>query len=529
MLHRLSARDITAIADRVGWFSIEENEIDQYVSLAESVLSVIQGAVDAGFDGPGPDEIDHQPPSGRRDAGRRPMGDDPLNAIIRWCDVQDGNDGPLSDVRIALKDSVAVAGVPMSLGSRWFNRFTPTVDSVVTARLLAAGARIVAMTNMDDSAFSGAGDTSAFGPILNPFDPTRSAGGSSGGSAAALAYRDRIDATIGCDQGGSIRLPAAWCGVLGLKPTHGLVPYTGIGGIDATFDHAGPMARSTKDLARVLDVIAGPHPSDPRQARTPAWPTGDVVERVNKASADLRGVRLGVLEEGFSDADPARAAASRAIRAVIEDCARAGAEITEVSIPQHLTAGGIAFAGFIEGMYGLLQSGGNGRHWHGTYWPEFALNTASSLQTHGQDLPAQLKIVTVLGAYLQHEYAGAVYATAQNQRGALRAAFDKGLEGVDALILPTTPYAAYKYDDELELAAAVMRGWEPLANTSPTDMSGHPALTIPAAEVDGLPLGAMLIGRQFDDALLLEIAARYERSIGWAHSSVERFGAGQDW
>lgn len=531
MLHRLNAQDLTDLAHTVGWFSLADNEVDEYVSLAKSVLDVIQGAVDAGFDGPGPDEPDLRPRPAVRDAGRRPRpGEDPLNAVIRWCDVRaHDHGGPLDGVRIALKDSIAVAGIPLTIGSRWFNRFTPTVDSVVTDRLLAAGAHIVAMANMDDSAFSGAGDTSAFGAILNPFDPTRSTGGSSGGSSAILAYRDRVDVAIGCDQGGSIRLPAAWCGVLGLKPTHGLVPYTGIGGIDATFDHCGPMARSAMDLARVLDVIAGPHVSDPRQARTPAWPQGDAVTRVQQAASDLRGVTIGVLTEGFSDADPDRAAASKAIREVVERFSKAGAEIREVSVPEHLTAGGIAFAGFIEGMYGLLQTGGNGRHWHGRYWPEFALNAANSLRTHGNDMPAQLKIVSLLGEYLQREYAGAVYAAAQNQRGHLRAAYDAGLRGVDALLLPTTPYVAYKYDESLGLADAVMRGWEPLGNTSPTDMSGHPALTIPAASVKGLPMGAMLIGRQFEDAKLVEIAARYERAIGWDKTCVEKLGVGTNW
>ena len=150
---------------------------------------------------------------------------------------------------------MALAGVPMTCGSRILEGYVPSRDAVVVERLLTAGAEIVAITNMDDLAFSGGGDSSAYGATLCPFDLERTAGGSSGGSAAALWY-EGVDAGLGTDQGGSIRVPAAWCGVVGLKPTHGLVPYAGIVGIDRTFDHAGPMARSVEAAARLLDVIA---------------------------------------------------------------------------------------------------------------------------------------------------------------------------------------------------------------------------------------------------------------------------------
>src|SRR5207245_4769319 len=155
-----------------------------------------------------------------------------------------------------------------------------------------------AVTNMDDLAFSGGGDSSFYGPTLNPFDPARTAGGSSGGSAAALHY-GRVDVSIGCDQGGSIRVPAAWCAVLGLKPTHGLVPYTGIAGIDQTFDHCGPMGRSAADVAALLQAIAGQDESDPRQRDVPA---ADYVHAGAEAPDETEGVPRGVAAGGFSGA-----------------------------------------------------------------------------------------------------------------------------------------------------------------------------------------------------------------------------------
>lgn len=155
--------------------------------------------------------------------GRRPTEEeDPLNAIVRRCRVRGATAGPLAGKRVGLKDNISVAGIPMTCGSAVVE-FVPDTDATVVTRLLDAGAEIVAILNMDNFAFSGAGDTSAYGPIRNPHHPSRLAGGSSGGSAAALAYAD-IDFTIGADQGGSVRIPASWCGVVGLKPTHGLVP-----------------------------------------------------------------------------------------------------------------------------------------------------------------------------------------------------------------------------------------------------------------------------------------------------------------
>ena len=177
-------------------------------------------------------------------------------------------EGILSGLRLAMKDSVAIAGIPLTCGSAILQGFVPRYDATVTDRILRAGAEIVCITNMDDLAFSGGGESSWYGPTRNPFDPERSAGGSSSGAAAALWY-DGIDLAVGCDQGGSIRAPASWCGVVGLKPTHSLVPYTGIAGIDATFDHCGPLARTAEGTALLLQAMAGQDPGDPRQCEVP--------------------------------------------------------------------------------------------------------------------------------------------------------------------------------------------------------------------------------------------------------------------
>jgi amidase len=522
MLNRISKSELAAIADRVGWFRLTDAELDQYASLSSSVLAVLDGVDAAGLDQAWALDGATQAPTVRV-PGRRPLpGEDPFNAVVRWCRVkQDGNDGPLAGMRLAVKDSVAIAGVPMTAGSTVLRGFTPSIDSVVVERLLRDGAEIVAVTNMDDFAFSGGGDTSSYGDIGNPFALERSAGGSSGGSAAALYYGDVVDGAIGCDQGGSIRVPAAWCGVLGLKPTHSLVPYTGIAGIDATFDHVGPMARSAGTLGRLLASMAGPHPSDPRQAGV-VW-DGEALQRaLASEETGFDGLRVGLLIEGFSEDDDLRKANSAVVRDCAAKLAAAGAVVEEVSVPAHLTGGGIAFAGFIEGMAALLQGGGNGYHAGGRYSPELALALNQGLRTRGQELPAQIKLVMLLGEHLRQNYSGAVYAAAQNQRPWLREAYDVALRQYDVLLLPTTPYPAFRHEPGLDIAEKALRGWEPLGNCAAFDMTGHPAITLPVGTVDGLPVGAMLVGRRFDDARLVDLAGRYERRFGWDASISAR-------
>jgi len=200
-----------------------------------------------------------------RDAGRRPTREeDPLNAVVRKIRVNGAPSGKLKGKRIGVKDSVSVAGIPICGGSHILEGFVPDDDATIVSRMLDEGAEIVATLVMDDFALSGDGITNAHGPTLNPHRPEYCPGGSSCGSGAALYY-DWTDITIGTDQGGSIRIPSSWSGVVGLKPTYGLVPYTGVMSIDPSLDHVGPMARNLSDVALALEVIAGKDPADFRQ------------------------------------------------------------------------------------------------------------------------------------------------------------------------------------------------------------------------------------------------------------------------
>ena len=336
-------------------FELTPAELDTIEILAGRL---VQAAEDAVAQAPEPARV-----QGKRDPGRPPvLGEDPYNAIVRWCDVAlDRPGGLLEGVRVAVKDCIAVAGVPLTGGSTLLDEFTPREDSTVVRRALEAGARIVAVTNMDCLAWSGYGDTSVHGATRNPLDPSRTAGGSSGGSAACLYY-DQIDAAFGCDQGGSIRKPAGYVGAIGLKPTYGLIPYTRILGIDQAVDHVGPMARESEGVARLLDAVAGRDVADPRQADI--VPPVDSLRAVMEASDDLSDLRIGVVKEGLSD-DLVAVEVIDAFWAAIDRFRALGARIEEVSIPVHNVGRDLTLTGCAEGALALFEGGLSGYQWRG--------------------------------------------------------------------------------------------------------------------------------------------------------------------
>jgi amidase len=435
----------------------------------------------------------------RQFSERPSRADDPLNAIVRRCRVRGAATGKLAGKRIGLKDSVCVAGIPASGGSHVLQGYTPDVDATIVARMLDAGAEIVAMLNMDDFALSGDGRTSAYGPTLNPHNPEYCSGGSSSGSAAALYY-DGVDITIGTDQGGSIRIPSSWSGTVGLKPTYGLVPYTGVMSIDPSFDHVGPMARSVRDVALMLEVIAGKDPHDQRQGAVSTQPYTDVLDR------GVAGIRLAVLREGFTQPG-AHPDVNAAVHGAVESLVKLGAKAEEVSVPAHHEASSLLWALVGEGMMHLAQTGLQSTHFNGRYnpglaeffgahWPERAAREASTV-----------KMMIVLGEYLSSRAHGRIYAKAQNHRAALTAAYDRVLANFDAIVMPSTPMKANRQDEQSPYSM--------ITNTAPFDMTGHPGLSVPCAMSRGLPVGMMLIGRHFDDATLLRIGSAFEQSVDW--------------
>ena len=229
---------------------------------------------------------------------------------------------------------------------------------------------------------------------------------------------------------------------------------------------------------------------------------------------DLRGVRIGLLQEGFGQ-EGAEPDVEAVVRAAIATLGTFGATVTEVSVPAHRTAGCIGWGLFAEGMTALLHSNGMGYHWRGAYNPALADVVGKSLQAQSQDLPPQIKLVSMLGTYLRQHYHGRFYAKAQNLRPGLRASYDAVLQQVDVLAMPTTPMKAHAYRPQLGIQELITHGWNMLGNTAPFDLTGHPSISIPCTKSNVLPVGLMLTGRQFDDATVLAVAHAFEQQVDW--------------
>src|SRR3712207_3748882 len=264
-----------------------------------------------------------------RPSTRPTEAENPLGAWYVTTEIRGAADGPLAGRTVAVKDNVAVAGVPMMNGSHTVEGFVPKRDATVVTRLLEAGATGARKAVFEDPCFSGRRHTPGTGPVRNPWDPSRATGGSSSGSAALVAAGE-VDLALGGDQGGSIRMPAAFCGIVGHKPTHGLVPYTGAFPIELTLDHLGPMTRTVADAAAMLDVLAGRDGNDPRQ------PADLVPEHYAAAlGGDVAGLRVGVVAQGFGWAELSEPGVDDTVRAAAARLGELGIEVVEVDLPWH--------------------------------------------------------------------------------------------------------------------------------------------------------------------------------------------------
>ena len=442
-----------------------------------------------------------------RDAGYRPpASENRLNAWYWKCSIKGATSGPLAGKKIAIKDNVCVAGIPMMNGSAVLEGYVPDVDATLVTRILDAGGEIVGKAVCEHLCFSGGSHTSDTGPVLNPHDPKRSAGGSSSGSAALVVARE-CDMAIGGDQGGSIRIPSSYSGAVGLKPTYGLVPYTGVFPIELTLDHTGPIARTAADCALLLEAIAGVDGLDPRQSgavRTEAY--------TKKLPGDVRGLRIGFVPEGFGwpNSEPD---VDKMVLDAAQRLTRAGATVTEVSVPLHRDGIHIWNAIAVEGATMLMVSGNSmGTNWKGHYTTSLLDFYGRSRRARANDLSETVKLVILLGQYMQDNYHGRYYAKAQNLARVLRAAYDDALGNVDLLLMPTLPLKATLLPaPNASREEYVGRALEMIANTGPFDVTGHPAITVPAGMSGGLPVGMMLIGRHWEDATVLRAADAFQK------------------
>ncbi|HEX2886549.1 amidase, partial [Vineibacter terrae] len=369
-------------------------------------------------------------------------------------------------------------------------------------------ATVVGKVHCEYFCFSGGSHTSAAGPVHNPRKMGYSAGGSSSGSAAAIVAGE-ADMAIGGDQGGSIRIPSAYCGIVGLKPTWGLVPYTGIMPIELTIDHTGPMTADVADNALMLEVLAGPDGLDPRQ-------TGCTTDTYTKAlSGSVAGMKIGVVKEGFGHPQSEKVV-DELVRKGATRLKEMGATVEEISIPWHLTGMAVWSAIASEGATAQMMNGNShGFNWKGLYATSL-IDAHSAWRSRADELSDTLKTTILFGQYALNKYRGHYYAKAQNLARKLVAAYDTALARYDLLLMPTLPLRATKLPDPAgPRMDIIQRAFEMLPNTAPFDVTGHPAITIPCGMSDGLPAGLMLIGKHWNESTIYRAADAYEKSHDW--------------
>jgi amidase len=445
-----------------------------------------------------------------RTTGQRPPPEENQYNAWAWkATIEGARSGVLAGKKVGIKDNICVAGLPMTNGSRVLEGYVPDIDATVVTRILDAGGTILGKTACEDLCFSGSSFTSKPLPVLNPHKPTHSAGGSSSGSAVVVSTGE-VDMALGGDQGGSIRMPACWTGVYGLKPTHGLVPYTGVFPIELTLDHCGPLAGTVEDIARLLTAVAGRDGHDPRQIDTQ---TSDYLAGLKR---DANGLKIAVVREGFGRPE-SEEVVDKSVHDALQRLKSLGATVVEVSIPMHRDGYHIWSGIIIEGSTELMIKGnGFGSNWDGYYTTSLLDAYARGWRSRPNDMAETVKVVLFMGEYLKRYYHGRYYAKAQNLRQALRQAYDRALADYDLLAMPTIAFRATPIPaPACAREEYVGRALDMVGNTSPFDASGHPAMNVPCGMKDGLPIGLMLVGKRHDEATILRAAHAFEQLGDW--------------
>lgn len=401
--------------------------------------------------------------------------------------------GPLAGMVIALKDNLCMKARRVTCGSKMLEHFESPYDATVVTKLVDADAVVIGKTNLDEFAMGSSTENSAYNPVLHPMDERRVPGGSSGGSAVAVAAGMSTTA-LGSDTGGSIRQPAALCGVVGLKPTYGRVSRYGLVAFASSFDQIGPFANSVGDVASVLEVIAGHDPRDSTSARLP------VPKFAAQLSRNIQGVRVGLPEEYYTDALNEEIHA--AITTKVEFLRKHGAEVKKISLPH---------SDFTVAAYYILttaEASSNLARYDGARYGHRAAGRHDLIEMYtrsrSEGFGAEVKRRIMLGTYvLSAGYYDAYYRKGQKVRRLIKEDFDNAFREVDCLITPTSPTTAFKLNEKID---------DPLTMylsdiyTVSANLAGVPAMSIPCgADRRGLPIGLQIIGKQFDEETILQV------------------------
>ena len=409
---------------------------------------------------------------------------------------------PLTGVPVQLKDNMCTRGIHTTCSSRMLENFVPPFDATVAGRLYDQGAVLVGKGNLDEFAMGSSTENSALFPTRNPWDPDRVPGGSSGGPAAAVAAGECIY-SLGSDTGGSIRQPAALCGVVGLKPTYGLVSRYGLVAFASSLDQIGPLTKDVRDCALVMNAIAG---HDPRDSTSIEYRVPDYV---NALTTDLSGLRIGVPKEYFVEG--IEAGVEDAVRKAIEALEDLGAAIEETSLS--LTAYALA----VYYIIAPSEASANLARYDGVKYG-FSAQDSDSMwdaleETRKQAFGPEVKRRIMLGTYaLSAGYYDAYYLKAQKVRTLIRREFDEAFKRFDALVTPTSPSVAFRLG---ERTADPVQMYVSDVCTAPANIAGIPAISIPAGMSSGLPVGLQIMGPPLGEETLFRVAYAYEQATQW--------------
>jgi len=410
---------------------------------------------------------------------------------------------PLAGIPLAIKDVLCTRGVRTTCGSRILDNFTPPYDATVVARLTQAGALLLGKTNMDEFAMGSSTENSAFGPTHNPWDLDRVPGGSSGGSAAAVAA-ELCAGALGTDTGGSIRQPGGFCGVVGLKPTYGRVSRYGLVACASSLDQAGPMTRDVEDAALLLQAMAG---HDPRDSTSAALPVPDYTAGLREG---VGGLRVGIPREYIVPGmEPAVEAAVREALAALE---RLGARIVEVSLPH------TPYAVAVYYLVATAEASSNLGRYDGVKYGYRAPHAAHLVEmyqeTRREGFGPEVKRRIMLGTYaLSAGYYDAYYLKALKVRTLIRQDFTEAFRECDLLLAPTSPTAAFRLGEK---TADPLQMYLSDIFTISVNLAGIPAISVNCGfTTDGLPIGVQLMGKPFDEGTLLRATYAYEQATPW--------------
>jgi aspartyl-tRNA(Asn)/glutamyl-tRNA(Gln) amidotransferase subunit A len=410
----------------------------------------------------------------------------------------------VAGIPLALKDVLTTKGINTTAGSRILEKYVPPYDCTPWSRLRAAGAVLVGKTNCDEFAMGSSNENSGFHPVHNPWDLERVPGGSSGGSAAAVAAGEAVWA-LGTDTGGSVRQPAALCGVVGLKPTYGLVSRYGLIAFASSLDHVGTFSRTVRDAATLLSAIAG---HDPKDATSVDRPPRDYTEGLDRG---IRGLRIGIQQGTFDEG--VQPGVRDAIRSAADRLTGLGAEVDEVDLPH---------ADYAFSAYYILapsEASSNLARYDGVRYGHRAADPRDTvdmmMRTRGEGFGDEVKRRIILGTYaLSAGYFEAFYGQAQKVRTLVIRDFEQAFERFDALLAPTSPTTAFRIGEKADDPVAMY-----LSDvfTIPADLAGVPSISVPCGtDQAGLPVGLQFTGRVLDEATVLRVAHAFEQDLGWA-------------